>query len=87
MEKTLERKLFLTVVLDRSRDTLLDKIKKHVKPGSTIYTDCWAVYDTLSDLPGFNYVYRQVNHSREYVTSDGVHTNSIEGNLTNSYKL
>lgn len=45
-------------------------------PGSTIHTDSLRSYDALSSL-GFTHC--RVNHSRELVSPDGIHTNWIEG--------
>ena len=28
---------------------------------------------------GYDYVHEKVNHSKEFVTEDGIHTNTIEG--------
>lgn len=47
-----------------------------ILPGSTEQIDCLALYNTLSSL-GFNHF--SVNHSRNLVSSDGIHTNGIEG--------
>lgn len=32
----------------RDVETLINLIKKHVKPGSTIMTDCWKGYKNLT---------------------------------------
>ena len=45
-------------------------------PGSTVHTDCLASYNTLNSL-GFTHF--TVNHSRNLVGPDGIHTNWIEG--------
>ncbi|OBZ81182.1 hypothetical protein A0J61_10770 [Choanephora cucurbitarum] len=77
-ERTDQRKCFLVTVPDRSARTLLDVIEKHVLPGSIIHTDCWKAYERIEEL-GRNYSHFTVNHSVEYVTDGGVHTNTIEG--------
>ena len=41
------RKCFLFPVKDRSEATLLPIIKKWIKPGSTIISDCWKGYTNL----------------------------------------
>ena len=47
-----------------------------ILPGTTIISDCWKAYDTLSRE---DYIHLKVNHSLEFVNSDGDHTNKIEG--------
>ena len=88
VELTPERKMFSVIVEDRTKATLHAVIKKHILPGSVIRSDCWSAYVNLNNpdeenlstwLPEMNYGYECVNHSVEYVTEDGVHTNTIEG--------
>lgn len=43
--------------------------------GSIIRTDCWAGYN---DLAIEGYTHQTVNHSAEFVSETGVHTNRIE---------
>jgi transposase-like protein len=54
--------------------TLTDKIREHVQPGATVYTDALASYNSISD----EYVHHVINHAVEYVRGH-VHTNNIEG--------
>ena len=77
-------KLILYPVKDRSAETLENIIIKHVRPGSTIYTDGWRGYGKLKQ---FNYTHFVVNHRNifkaKYENSDtgdilSVHTNKIE---------
>lgn len=70
------RKCFIECVEKRDEDTLVPLIKQWIRPGTTIYSDCWKGYINLADN-GYNH--STVNHSEEYVTIDGVHTNKIEG--------
>ena len=77
-------------VNDRSRTTLLHIIKRHVVPGSTIYSDGWSAY---CDLNSEGYSHFTVLHNlhkytfktfyRDIATGDivEVHTNRIEGAL------
>lgn len=81
VEKTDERKAFLVVVPVRNAATLTQVICRYIKPGSKIYSDCWRAYDGLEDIEGMDYIHQVVNHSVEFVTNDGVHTNTIEGNI------
>ena len=43
--------------------------------GSTVKTDEWRAYGTLSD-EGFNHL--RVNHSLSFVSAEGIHTQLIE---------
>ncbi len=70
------RKSFIVCVEDRTEATLLSHIKEWIRPGTTIHSDCWKGYFNLA-LHG--YQHQTVNHSLEYITEDGVHTNNIEG--------
>ena len=45
--------LLIYPVSDRSEDTLLRIIQRHVEPGSTIYSDGWSAYCGLNDLSPF----------------------------------
>ena len=66
---------FLRLVDDRTRATLLPIIQHFVMPGTTIYSDTWRPYFTLAE---HGYDHHMVNHSVEFVTADGVHTQQIE---------
>ena len=66
---------FFVTVNDRSADTLIPIIKRWILPGTTIYSDCWRSYSTLV-LEG--YVHATVNHSVEFKSESGTHTNNIE---------
>lgn len=77
VERTSERKIFAESVENRSRDTLMDIISRHVKPGSIIHTDLWRGYCGVESL---GMEHRTVNHSKCFKDPDtGVHTNTIEG--------
>ncbi len=63
------------VVNDRPRDTeLIPIIKKHVKAGSTIYTDKYWAYQ---DLKEHGYNHKSISHKKTYAAGK-IHTNSIE---------
>ena len=70
------RRNFMVPVEKRDRNTLIPIIVKWIAPGSTIISDCWKPYDILSEM---GYQYLKVNHSIEYVNTNGDHTNKIEG--------
>ena len=86
IERTAEGKCFMEVVAHRDAETLLRVIHKYVKPGTVIYTDCWAAYNVLDDDPLYK-DHKSVNHSKHFKDPDtGVHTNTIEG-VWNGAKL
>ncbi|RWS18677.1 uncharacterized protein B4U80_08769 [Leptotrombidium deliense] len=68
--------IFMEVVEDRTKATLLPLIDKWIEKGTTIYSDQWSSYRTLS-LRG--YTHMTVNHKNYFKDPEtGVHTNSIE---------
>jgi len=69
-------RIFMVPVEDRSTDTLLQIIKEWIKPGTTIFSDCWRAYNCL-ETEGFKHL--TVNHSLHFKDPDtGTHTNAIE---------
>ena len=71
-------RMFFVLVGNRNKHTLLHCIKKYIAPGSIIVSDCWRGYSDISRLEGYNYTHKTVNHSVEFKTADGWHTNRIE---------
>ena len=68
--------MFLVPVPTRDANTLLTVIRRWVKPGTTIMSDCRRAYDCLSN-EGF--VHASVNHSYNFVDPNtGAHTQNIE---------
>lgn len=65
----------MEVCEDRGSSTLSAIIMRNVLPGSIIHTDEWRAYRCLE---GLGYSHATVNHSREFVALDGVHTQGIE---------
>jgi transposase-like protein len=66
------------VTPDAKTGTIMPIISEYVLPATTVYTDCYATYDHLGELPQ-GYKHSRINHSaRVYVMGD-VHTNTIEG--------
>ncbi|CEF67761.1 Transposase, ISXO2-like domain-containing protein [Strongyloides ratti] len=85
VEKTEERRVFAVPVEKRDSETLLDVIKKHVKPGSIIHTDLWRGYEGIEEKLGFKHC--TVNHSVSFKDPEtGIHTNTIEGTW-NGFKI
>ena len=73
------RRTFSVVVKDRTRETLFEEIEKWILPETIIWSDLWKAYTKIPKIPGKNYAWEGVNHSLEFVTEKGVHTNCIEG--------
>ena len=69
---------FLVQVPDRSAKTLMIEIKKHIKKGTTIYSDSWRAYKT-KELEKAGFEHFKVNHKYNFVNPDsGVHTQTVE---------
>ena len=85
VELTAERKIFLVRVQNRTADTILNIIREHVLPGSTIQTDMFRSYSQITPILGFQH--QTVNHSKFFKDPvTGVNTNTIEGN-NNALKM
>lgn len=67
-------KVHAVMIKRADRDTLMPIIKQRVKPDSVVYTDSFAVYDTLN-VAGFRH-YR-INHREQFVARR-THINGIE---------
>ena len=61
----------------RTASVMQALIVKHVAEGTTIWSDQFASYKNIGKL-GRGYVHATVNHSKEYISEQGVHTNHIE---------
>lgn len=46
---------FMEPVMDRSKKTLLEVIKRRIKPGTTIISDYWRAYDCLNDEGNYQF--------------------------------
>ena len=69
------KKCFFEIVEDRSANTLIPIIKRYVKPGSIILSDCWKAYSLLKE----GYTHLTVNHSVTFKNKEnGACTNLIE---------
>ena len=61
------------VIADRQKHTLQPIVRKHVEPGSALYTDEMGGYKGLDK----DYLHQIINHAIEYVNGR-VHTNGLE---------
>ena len=67
---------FFEVVQDRSEATLLEVIKRRIRPGTKIMSDKWRAYCNLSK---HGFIHQTVNHSERFVDDvTGAHTQTIE---------
>ncbi|KAL7864539.1 hypothetical protein AOLI_G00159590 [Acnodon oligacanthus] len=67
----------LKMVRDRSRNTLMPLIRKHIRRGSTVYSDCWRAYQPALNVEGYRHL--SVNHREHFVDPlTGCHTQHIE---------
>jgi transposase-like protein len=85
-ERTGNKKCYFEVVNNRNYLTLFKFIRKHVRPGSTVYSDCWKGYNNLDKL---NIKHIRINHSKQVSQQQKIrriHTNTIEGTW-NALKL
>ena len=72
------KKGFLVEVQQRDAATLLPIIQQWVAPGSTVWSDMWAAYRQLPNLPQ-NYQHGTVNHTINFIDPNtGVTTNRVE---------
>ena len=70
------RRCFFEIVADRREATLLEIIKRHIRPGTTIVSDMHRSYFNLGHH-GFNHL--TVNHSLNFVDQEtGANTQMIE---------
>ncbi|KFD49264.1 hypothetical protein M513_09816 [Trichuris suis] len=67
---------FLVPVENRSSRTSIPLIRQYIRPGTTVMTDCWAVYRSLSRE---DFTHLSVNHSINIVHPvTGAHTQTVK---------
>lgn len=69
-------KIVAKVVPDVKRSTITPFVTENVASGANLYTDEFAIYDTMARL---GYKHLRINHSAKVYATGNVHTNSIEG--------
>ena len=62
--KNENKRLFLCSIKDRNCTNIDDIVKKYIKKGITIYTDCWKGYNNLNKI---GHKHNTVNHSKIFV--------------------
>ena len=69
---------FIVTVPDRRAQTLLPIMQRHLRKGTTIYSDSWVAYRSVQQLPAVSQ-HGMVKHSLNFVdpVSD-VHTQNVE---------
>jgi transposase-like protein len=72
------------VIKDVKGSTLLKQIRKHVVPGSTVYTDQLRGYDGIGTMrtregKPAKFVHHTIKHDRHIYVRGHIHTNSVEG--------
>jgi hypothetical protein len=70
------QQMFCSVVVDRKAESLGAVMKPLLRPGAVFTSDSWRAYKKM--LGDLEVEHRMVNHSKEYVTKEGHHTNHIE---------
>lgn len=69
---------FMVLVRRRRAIDLLPQILRHIRPGTTIYSDEWRAYRGIVRLPGW-LLHRRVHHNRHFVDPiTRYHTQNIE---------
>ena len=69
---------YMEIVPDRTAQTLLPIIQRHIHPGTIIHSDQWRAYSNVGGLPNVS-GHETVNHSLHFVDPvTGVHTQAIE---------
>lgn len=73
----------VSVINERTRESIFQEINKGVAKGTTVYSDEFKAYKTLSTE---GYIHDSVVHSKNQWKIDDCHTNSIEGYWSNLKK-
>jgi transposase len=68
-------KVYVQVVDDTKRNTLMPIIRDKVQADSVVYTDCYSAYNSL-DVSGFKH--QRINHQTHFAEQNSNHINGIE---------
>jgi len=69
---------YMEIVQRRNAATLLPIVQAHVLPGTVVWSDQWAAYNSMAALPAVA-GHQTVNHSLHFKDPvTGVHINTIE---------
>jgi transposase len=65
------------VISDVKAETLCGSVREYVLPESTVFTDSYSGYNTVSE--GRRYTHHRINHEARIYVLGNIHTNTIEG--------
>ena len=69
---------FMVTVPDRRAQTLLPIMQRNLRSGTTVYSDSWAAYRSVQQLPAVSQ-HDMVNHSLNFIDPvTGMHTQNVE---------
>lgn len=62
----------------RDPSTIIRLIRRHIRPGSIIYSDCWSAY---LPLPEHGFKHKQINHIENFVKPEDrkIHNQIVDG--------
>ena len=68
---------FLVMLENRNANTMTQVLSNWVYPGSVLVTDAWRSYISAATRSNM-LIHKTVNHSYQFVSDTGYHTNNIE---------